>query len=59
MWPHGLTDKASDFESEDWGFESLCGRLFIKMKARKDQESALLNQYIAMTRGWVSKINCN
>ena len=27
--PHGLTDKASDVESEDWGFESLCGRLFI------------------------------
>ena len=26
---HGLTDKASDFESEDCGFESLCGRLFI------------------------------
>ena len=26
---HGLTDKASDFESEDWGFESLGGRLFI------------------------------
>ena len=21
--PHGLTDKASDFEPEDWGFESL------------------------------------
>ena len=27
--PHGLTDKGSDFESEDSGFESLCGRLFI------------------------------
>ena len=27
--PPGLKDKASDFESEDWGFESLCGRLFI------------------------------
>ena len=26
---HRLTDKASDFESEDRGFESLCGRLFI------------------------------
>ena len=26
---HRLTDKASDFESEDCGFESLCGRLFI------------------------------
>ena len=26
---HSLTDKASDFESEDCGFESLCGRLFI------------------------------
>ena len=26
---HGLTDKASDFESEDFGFESLCGRIFI------------------------------
>ena len=26
--PHRLTDKASDFESEDCGFESLCGRLF-------------------------------
>ena len=25
---HGPTDKASDFESEDWGFESL-GRLFL------------------------------
>ena len=28
-WPHGPTDKASDFESEEWGFESLCGRLFL------------------------------
>ena len=27
--PHGLKDKASDFESQDWGFESLCRRLFI------------------------------
>ena len=27
-WPHSPTDKASDFESEDWGFESRCGRLF-------------------------------
>ena len=27
--PHRLTDKASDFKSEDCGFESLCGRLFI------------------------------
>ena len=27
--PHSLTDKASDFESEDWGFESLCGRNFL------------------------------
>ena len=27
--PHRLTDKASDFESEDCGYESLCGRLFI------------------------------
>ena len=27
--PHRLTDKASDFESEDCGFESHCGRLFI------------------------------
>ena len=27
--PHRLTDKASDFESEDCGFESLRGRLFI------------------------------
>ena len=26
---HGPTDKASDFESEDWGFESLKGRLFV------------------------------
>ena len=26
--PHSLTDKASDFESEDWGFQSLCGRNF-------------------------------
>ena len=26
---HRLTDKASDFESEDCGFESLGGRLFI------------------------------
>ena len=26
--PHGLTDKASDFKSDNWGFESLCGRLF-------------------------------
>ena len=26
--PHRLTEKASDFESEDCGFESLCGRLF-------------------------------
>ena len=29
---HGPTDKASDFESEDWGFESLCGRLFAGRK---------------------------
>ena len=27
--PHRLTDKASDCESEDCGFESLCGQLFI------------------------------
>ena len=27
--PHRLTDKASDFESEDCGFKSLRGRLFI------------------------------
>ena len=26
--PHSLMDKASDFESEDWGFVSLCGRNF-------------------------------
>ena len=25
--PHGLTDKASDFELDDLGFESLCGQL--------------------------------
>ena len=24
-WAHGPTDKASDFESEEWGFESFCG----------------------------------
>ena len=29
---NGLTDKASDLE--DWGFESLCGRLFILNLAR-------------------------
>ena len=27
--PHRLTDKSSDLESEDCGFESLCGRIFI------------------------------
>src|SRR4029434_10103953 len=26
--PRGLMHKASDFESEDWGFESLRGRIF-------------------------------
>ena len=29
QWPNGLTDKASDFESEDWRFQSLYGRIFI------------------------------
>ena len=29
---HGQTDKASDFESADWGLESLCGRLFLAKK---------------------------
>ena len=24
-------DKASDFESEDWGFESLCGLSFLHL----------------------------
>ena len=28
-WPRGLMDKASDFGSEDWGFESLRGRFFL------------------------------
>ena len=27
--PRGLMDKASDFGSEDWGFESLRGHIFI------------------------------
>ena len=27
LWPRGLTDKASDFESEDCGFESHRGRV--------------------------------
>ena len=27
--PHSLADKASDVKSEDCGFESLCGRIFI------------------------------
>ena len=27
--PRGLMDKASDFGSEDWGFESLRGRILI------------------------------
>ena len=26
--PRGLMDKASDFGSEDWGFESLRGHIF-------------------------------
>ena len=30
-WPRGLMDKASDFGSEDWGFESLRGRIFLKI----------------------------
>ena len=29
IWPRGLMDKASDFGSEDWGFESLCGRFLL------------------------------
>ncbi len=29
--PRGLMDKASDFESEDWGFESLRGRFFYSL----------------------------
>ena len=29
QWPNGLTDKASDFKSEDWRFQSLYGRIFI------------------------------
>ena len=29
QWPNGLTNKASDFQSKDWEFKSLCGRLFI------------------------------
>lgn len=28
-WPCGLTDKASDFESEDCRFESCHGRIFL------------------------------
>ena len=35
--PHSLTDKASDFEAEDWGFESLCGRNFW-IQSRKEVE---------------------
>ena len=27
VWPRGLMDKASDFESEDCGFESHRGRV--------------------------------
>ena len=34
--PHGPTDKASDFESEDWGFESLCGRVFARWKLKTE-----------------------
>ena len=31
--PRGLMAKASDFESEDWGFESLRGRVsFVKIR---------------------------
>ena len=29
-WPRGLTDKASDFESEDCEFESRRGRPFLE-----------------------------
>ena len=36
--PHSLTDKASDFETEDWGFESLCGRSFW-IHCRKEVEN--------------------
>ena len=33
-WPRGLMDKASDFGSEDWGFESLRGRFLFPHKAK-------------------------
>ena len=29
--PRGLMDKASDFESEDWGFESLRGWMWLNL----------------------------
>ena len=36
--PRGPMDKASDFESEDWGFESLRGQLFYKFKLKYTEE---------------------
>src|SRR4029434_3814302 len=34
--PRGLMDKASDFESEDLGFESLRGRIFANIPIGRD-----------------------
>ena len=35
MQPHGATDSASDFGSEGWGFESLCGCFLIERLGSK------------------------
>src|SRR4029434_10787826 len=37
--PRGLMDKASDFESEDCGFESLRGRIFANIPIGRDARS--------------------
>ena len=46
--PRGLMDKASDFESEDWGFESLRGRyLFLVLLINLTQNNPWIKlQYI-------------
>lgn len=47
-WPRGLMDKASDFGSEDWGFESLRGRVFFFLKIPITEK--ISSKYVELSR---------
>ena len=50
-WPRGPTDKASDFESEDCGFESHRGQIFYNMLSSNSEHSVYNYQWCGDSAG--------